>query len=169
MNLRPPRRVGQIAIAGLACFVGATIAVGGVRAPMQGANLVPHGQEPADDAGWEREASILFARYPEDPRVRYGLALQEAAAGAGEKASADLEAAIAEQRKMSPVHAGTFRFGAHAAVGANFFNAGDLEDAIAQYSAALRSDPRPNSIGSVALRSFIAGGAPKPFRTFVRR
>ncbi|RYC33499.1 rhomboid family intramembrane serine protease [Lichenibacterium minor] len=142
LALRPSRKAGLAAAAGLAGLVGITVLVGGLRAPTQSARLVPAGEAPADDAGWERQASQLLARYPDDPRVRYGLALQEAGSGLAAQATADLDAAITGQRKLSPVHAGDFRFSAHAGLGANFFDAGDLDDAIAQFTAALDERPR---------------------------
>lgn len=141
--LQPSWRVGLAAATGLAGLVGLTVATGGLRAPAQAAHLLPPDGAPGNDAEWERQAAVLVARYPEDPRVRFGLALQEADAGSAALAIADLDTAITDQRKLSPVHADDFRYSAHATMGAHLFGAGDLNSAIAQYTAAL--DERPQA------------------------
>ncbi len=157
MVFRPSRRAGLAVAASLAGLVCITVLVGGFRAPLQAVGLVPHGEEPADDAGWERQASVLLPRYPDDPRVRYGLALQEAGSGSAAQAVADLDAAIAGQRRLSPVHADDFRFSAHAGVAASFFDAGNLDDAIAQYTAALAERPRAELYRQRGISEFYRG------------
>lgn len=157
VTLRPSRRVGVAVAASLAGLVGLTVAVGGLRAPVQSARLVPPGEAPDNDAGWERQASALLARYPDDPRARYGLALKEAEAGSIAEAVGDIEAAIQEQRKLAPANAADFRFSVHAGLGATLFGAGNLDDAILQYTAALRERPLASLYRQRGISEFYRG------------
>lgn len=140
---RPSRNAILAAGTGLAAILAVTVAVGGIRAPLQAASLVPAGELPADDDDWMRRAGVLVARYPDDPRARLGLALSEARSGEPAKAADDLDAAIALQRRLTPASADTFRFSAHRTLASQFFDSGDLDAAAVQYTAALAEQRLP--------------------------
>lgn len=78
---RPSRRVTLVA-GGLASMVLVVpMAVGGLRPPIQTVSLVPPGEAPTDDEAWAVRGAALNARYPDDPRARFGLAMAEAEKG----------------------------------------------------------------------------------------
>lgn len=154
---RPSRRTTRTAGAIASVVLAVTVAIGGVRSPAQAVRLVPPGEAPPDDAGWIRRARDLADRYPEDPRPRYGLAVDEAEHGAAAQAVADMDAAIAMQRTLSPARADDFRFTAHAAVGAALFGAGDLDAAIVQYTAALAERPQASLYRQRGISEFYRG------------
>ena len=140
---RPSRRVALVGGA-LACLaLGVSIAIGGLRSPVQAASLVPAGEIPPNDEEWVRQAPGLVARYPNDPRARLGLALGEGRRDEAVTAAADIEAAIALQQRLAPASAGAFRFAAHRSLASELFNLGDLDAAIVQYSATLDDQPLP--------------------------
>ena len=140
---RPSRRVALVGGA-VACLVlGISIAIGGLRSPVQAASLVPAGQIPPNDEAWIRGAPALVARYPDDPRARLGLALGEGRRDEAVTAAADLEVAIALQQRLAPASAGTFRFAAHRSLASELFDIGDLDAAIVQYTATLDDQPLP--------------------------
>ena len=139
---RPSRRATLVAGGFAATVLVVPMAFGGLRPPSQTVSLVPPGEAPTDDLAWALRGEALSARYPDDPRARFGLAMAEAETGSAAQAIADLEAAVSMQQRLSPAGAGRFRFAAHAQLGARFFGTGDLDDAIAQYTAALAAQPQ---------------------------
>ena len=139
---RPSWRIGAAAAAGLAALVGVMVLIGGgLRAPIQAARLVPPGETPQDDEAWMRQAPILAARYPDDPRALLGLALREARNGTPGQAATDVDRAIAAQSRLSPATVGKFRLIAHSSLAAALYEAGDLEEAITQYSGTIAEQP----------------------------
>lgn len=139
---RPSRRVTLVAGGVAASVLIVPMAFGGLRPPSQTVSLVPPGEAPADDQAWALRGEALSARYPDDPRARFGLAMAEAERGSAAQAIADLDAAVSMQRRLSPAGAGRFSFAAHAELGGTFFDTGDLDDAIAQYGSALAVQPQ---------------------------
>ena len=151
---RPSRRMA-LAGAAMACLVlGVSIAIGGLRSPVQAASLVPPGEAPATDDDWMGRATDLVARYPDDPRARLGLALNEGRSGEPAKAVADLDLAIALQRRLAPASADHFRLAAHQSLASRFFDDGDLDAAIVQYSAALAEQRLPALYAMRAISEF---------------
>ncbi len=141
-HIRTPGRRATAAAAGLVATASLlSVAFAGWRDPALSARLVPVAEMPKDDTGWRDRSPELAERYPDDPRPLLGLAARKALDGARADALEQLDRAIAAQRRLSPATAGDFRFTAHGELAGQFFETGDLESAIAQYSLALAENP----------------------------
>ena len=134
---RPSRRVGLSALVVLASFVGATVAVGGLRAPVQAVRLVPSAELPATDEAWIRQAPVLAADYPEDPRALLFLAQADVLGHRAADGFRDLDRALAAQRHLAPSVAEAYGYAAHIVMSSRFEDVGDLESAIQEDSSAL--------------------------------
>ena len=136
--VRRPMRLLTLGVgAGSSVLLGVTVLAGGLRAPIQTAHLVPPAEIPPNDDEWRRRAPALAIRYPDDPRVLLSLATGQARDRREAQAVATLDESIAMQRRLAPASSSDFRFTAHNLLGSAFFDTGDLDAAIVQYSDAL--------------------------------
>lgn len=139
LALRPSRRAGLAAAAGLAGLVGITVLAGGLRAPTQSARLVPLADLPRTIEDWMRRAPGFAADYPDDPRVLIALAQADVLDHRTDDGLRDLDLALAAQRRLAPSGAAAFSYAAHIEMAGRFDEVGDLESTIRQDTLALAS------------------------------
>lgn len=135
---KPSHRAALAAGAGLAAVVAASVLAGGFRAPIQSSAMMPSALLPPDDDAGARDGAALAARYPEDPRALMFRAEADVLARHPDEAARDVERALAAAERLNPSGTAAFGYAAHVQLGGRFMQAGDLDGAIAQYTAALK-------------------------------